>query len=411
MVSQNDNTLLTANDLGALSGALDIAGTFDASDRIAFYRFTLPQNSDLSVQFNGTSLRADLISDVNSNGIVDNNEVINGIFGSVENFSEPLPAGTHFIRLQTFSTRANPYSLRIAATPRPGNVFPDPGNTLTQALDLGVLVGRRDLKDYVGELDATDFYKFTLVQRSNLGIAITGETRPASVSIIADRNGNGIVDNGEIIASRPLGRNDFSAALSPGTYFLQVGRASGTVSTQYELAVTQVDLIDPPPSPPSGPGVPQPGLPPAPVDLNADNILQGTPRRDVIRGLGGNDTIFGLGGNDRLLGDAGNDRLVGGAGNDTLLGGAGNDILDGGPGNDVITTGAGRDRIVVRRNQGFDRVTDFKNNQDKIDLVGISFGQLTLRQQGNDVLVKLGRGNLLLIEDTNLRVINRADFV
>jgi Ca2+-binding RTX toxin-like protein len=112
-----------------------------------------------------------------------------------------------------------------------------------------------------------------------------------------------------------------------------------------------------------------------------------------------------------LSGDAGNDRLIGGAGNDTLIGGTGNDILDGGLGNDVITTGLGRDRIVLHRGQGFDRVTDFRNNQDKIDLVGIGFGQLTLQQQRNDVLVKLGRSNVLLIEDTNLRFISRADFV
>jgi Ca2+-binding RTX toxin-like protein len=102
---------------------------------------------------------------------------------------------------------------------------------------------------------------------------------------------------------------------------------------------------------------------------------------------------------------------VGGAGNDTLIGGTGNDILDGGPGNDVITMEPGRDRIILRRGQGFDRITDFQNNRDKIDLVGISFGQLTLQQQRNDVLVKLGGNNILLIEDINLRLINRADFV
>lgn len=50
---------------------------------------------------------------------------------------------------------------------------------------------------------------------------------------------------------------------------------------------------------------------------------------------------------------------MGGAGNDILLGGTGDDVLDGEAGNDVITTGTGRDRIVLRRRQGFDRITDF----------------------------------------------------
>jgi len=148
-----------------------------------------------------------------------------------------------------------------------------------------------------------------------------------------------------------------------------------------------------------------------PPESGGNDSLTGTPRRDVIRGFDGNETILGLGGNDRLLGDAGNDLLVGGTGNDTLLGGTGNDVLDGEAGNDVITAGSGLDRIVLRRRQGFDRIADFQNNQDKIDLVSINFRQLTLQQQRNDVLVKLGGANMLLIEDTNFRFINRADFV
>lgn len=238
----------------------------------------------------------------------------------------------------------------------------------------------------MGDLDEIDVYKFTLDRTSNLGIVITGESRTTPVSIIADRNANGVADSGEFLESR-FSRDDLSVALSAGTYFIQVGQTLGTVTTQYDLALTQV------------------------VDLSGDDTLIGTPRRDVLSGFNGNDTILGLGDNDRLSGDADNDLLVGGAGNDTLLGGTGDDLLDGEAGNDVLTTGSGLDRIVLRRKQGFDRITDFQNGQDKIDLIGISFGQLTLQQQRNDVLVKLGRSNVLLIEDRSLRVINRADFV
>ncbi|TVQ24564.1 MAG: hypothetical protein EA367_01535, partial [Leptolyngbya sp. DLM2.Bin15] len=142
-----------------------------------------------------------------------------------------------------------------------------------------------------------------------------------------------------------------------------------------------------------------------------DDILKGTAGDDTIRALGGDDVVRGLGGDDRLFGQAGNDTLRGGDGNDILLGGTGNDRLDGGPGNDVITTGAGRDIIVIRQNDGFDRVTDFQNNRDRIDLVGIRFGQLTIRQRQDDVLIKLDNTNLLLLENTNASAIDRADFV
>ena len=414
MASLTDNTLLTANNLGILSGAQNISDNFDGIDRLAFYRFTLTQNSDLSVLFNGTSLRASLIADINGNGIVDSDETVNSIFGSSENFFEPLPSGTYFIQLQTFSTQTNPYNLRIAATPKPGNVSPDPGNSIDQALNLGELSGRREVKDYVGDLDELDFYRFTLNQSSNIGIVISGETRTTPVSIISDENANGVVDNGETVVGRSTLRNSLSETLSAGTYFIQVGRTLSTVTTNYELDITRT------------------------INLSGDNRLEGTPGRDTINGLDGNDEILGLGGQDRLIGSSGNDRLLGGRGNDNLIGGggrdslfgeagqdflkgggsndrldggAGNDRLDGGKGKDVITTGRGRDHIILRRNQGFDRVTDFQNNQDKIDLNRISFGQLTLQRRRNDVLVKLGRSNVLLIEDTNLRAINRADFV
>lgn len=92
-----------------------------------------------------------------------------------------------------------------------------------------------------------------------------------------------------------------------------------------------------------------------------DNLLLGTPGRDVICGLGGNDTIFGLGGNDVLRGGPGNDvlkgnggrdTLIGGKGKDTLLGGAGADRLNGRDGtvrNDVLIGGSGKDSCLKDR--------------------------------------------------------------
>ena len=416
MASLTDNTLTTSNILGVLSQPIEVSDTFEGfgGDRLAFYRFTLPQNADVSLSFNGFSLRANIIADVNGNGIVETDEIINTRFGTVESLFESLPRGTYFIQLETNAALANPYTFRLTGTQRPGNVSPDPGNSINQALNLGELVGSRTLSDYVGDLDETDFYRFTLTQSSNVGIVVSGETSTTPVSIFSDSNGNGVFDSGEILSQRPTTSDRFSTQLSAGTYFIQVGRTLSTVTTQYSLAVTQT------------------------IDLSGDNRLVGTPGRDFLSGLDGNDEIIGLGGRDRLLGgndndrlfggrggdrliggagndrlsgEAGNDRLIGSAGNDRLDGGTGNDRLDGGKGRDVITTGRGRDRITLRRNGGFDRVTDFQNNQDKIDLVGLRFGQLSFQQNRNDVLVKLGRRNLLRIEDTSLNAIDRTDFV
>lgn len=144
---------------------------------------------------------------------------------------------------------------------------------------------------------------------------------------------------------------------------------------------------------------------------SGNDRLVGAAGRDRLFGQGGNDRITGGGGVDRLVGSGGRDILRGGGDRDILNGGGGNDRLFGDAGNDVIFTGAGRDRVGIRANQGFDTLKDYQDGQDKIDLIGIRFGQLTLQRQGDDVLVKLGNTNLLRIEDVRPSQLNAADFV
>ena len=144
---------------------------------------------------------------------------------------------------------------------------------------------------------------------------------------------------------------------------------------------------------------------------SGNDILLGGDGNDRLLGGDGDDILVGGPGLDRLDGGAGNDSLQGGSDRDTLIGGTGNDRLDGGTGNDLITTGQGLDLIVIRQNDGFDRVTDFQNGRDRIDIVGLRFGQLSIVQQRADVLIKVGTTNLLRLDNTNASAITRADFV
>ncbi|MGF1757430.1 VCBS domain-containing protein [Photobacterium sagamiensis] len=88
------------------------------------------------------------------------------------------------------------------------------------------------------------------------------------------------------------------------------------------------------------------------------NILSGTDSDDILLGQGGEDTLDG---------GAGNDILVGGSGNDILIGGLGDDILTGGEGSDVFTwhTSSLSDTTQL------DVITDFKLDEDKLDLTEI----------------------------------------
>jgi Ca2+-binding RTX toxin-like protein len=104
----------------------------------------------------------------------------------------------------------------------------------------------------------------------------------------------------------------------------------------------------------NGPGDPA-------LDFTGSNV------GNIILGKANGDLLDGLGGPDELLGNAGNDVIDGGAGDDILTGGPGSDVLSGGTGGDVFRlrdgdTGTGA---------GADRITDFVNYVDKVDLRGI----------------------------------------
>jgi len=96
-----------------------------------------------------------------------------------------------------------------------------------------------------------------------------------------------------------------------------------------------------------------------------------------IFGGSGNDTLSGLDGNDLLRGQTGNDTLSGGDGDDLLVGGSGVDDLTGGAGADTFRfstfesgTGASADRI-----------QDFAQGSDIIDVAGIDADLLTAGNQ------------------------------
>ena len=85
------------------------------------------------------------------------------------------------------------------------------------------------------------------------------------------------------------------------------------------------------------------------VGSAADDMLVGTPQRDVIWAGPGDDTIEGLDGHDVICGGRGDDVIDGGPGVDTIHGGRGDDTIHGGLGSDVLCGGPGVDTIYGER--------------------------------------------------------------
>lgn len=121
-------------------------------------------------------------------------------------------------------------------------------------------------------------------------------------------------------------------------------------------------------------------------------------RADWINGQLGNDVLAGGAGRDTLSGGFGADRLFGGAEGDRLAGGAGNDVLTGESGADVF--------VYAARGNGQDRITDFQDGVDRIDIAG----PRVVRAVGADTIVELGADSIRLV-GVDRADITWADFV
>src|SRR5690606_6209554 len=150
--------------------------------------------------------------------------------------------------------------------------------------------------------------------------------------------------------------------------------------------------------------------------LGGNDTVYGLGAADVLRGGGGNDVLRGGGAADTLQGGAGNDRLSGQAGNDILRGGAGADTLDGGAGNDRLFGEGGSDRFVFAPGGGTDRIKDFQDGTDRIDLSAFGFASvqaakaLATNQQGNVVFDFDGDGTLI-VEGITKAQLSAADLI
>lgn len=144
----------------------------------------------------------------------------------------------------------------------------------------------------------------------------------------------------------------------------------------------------------------------------ADTIVAGGSDNGVFRGLAGDDTLHGGSGRNILHGEANNDLLIAYNGDDELYGGTGNDTLDGGFGDDVLTGDTGSDVFVFAADWGADKITDFSNGDDLIDLssTSLQFADLTITQFNADTIITVASGDSIILENFTATNIGVDDF-
>ncbi len=122
-------------------------------------------------------------------------------------------------------------------------------NTLSTARNLDVLTGLKTSTGIVGSHDPVDYYKFSVSGVRDVTLTLTGLEGDASLRLIQDKNNNGLIDAGEVLAiSNRSGtlNESINKVLASGTYFAEISQSAGSSSFEFRslarLPQVTVDL-------------------------------------------------------------------------------------------------------------------------------------------------------------------------
>ncbi|NGZ28194.1 MAG: hypothetical protein G8345_15040, partial [Magnetococcales bacterium] len=231
VASDNNNTTLLAQNLGNLSGSQTLYGWVGTSDSVDFFRFTLGGQSNVNLLLNGMTSDADLYLH-NAAGTVLFSSTMGG--SSPESLTQTLNAGTYYVRVQQYNGNTN-YGITFSAIG--AGALTDANNSVTTAQNMGALNGILTANGFVGGDDLQDFFRFYVVDQSNVSVRMTGMSANADLTLLDG-------DGEEIGWSFWGGASDeeISQVLEQGTYFIQVDQSFG--STNYSLTVSGVSTAN-----------------------------------------------------------------------------------------------------------------------------------------------------------------------
>ena len=228
----DDNSAAMARDLGVL-GATPVVreGTVGPDDPRDFFRFTVPDWSELSITLTGMQADADIaLLDENGEHLADS--VLAG--SAPEEIGFLAAAGTYYIQVYVYEGET-PYVLTASATPSSPPPEDSAGDTPDTARALGDLTGgEATVEEWVGHSDAVDFLSFNVTERSRLEITMTGMQADADITLEDDF--------GSVLASSvEAGAADefMSVDVEPGTYYLRV--VPYTSNTPYVVSIRASD--------------------------------------------------------------------------------------------------------------------------------------------------------------------------
>lgn len=215
------------------------------------FEFRIGSTSNINVALTGISSSDDadltLFRDSNNNGRFDANIdqfVASSARSSNADDSINLAdqaAGTYFAQVNRYAPGSSgnvTYDIALSTA--------DPSNLLPREVELGNLSRDVTQTGQVGNTDTADVYHFSLGLFEGVNINLSGLSADADIRLIQDRNGNRIVDSGEVIRSSTNGgtlADSISGINTSGDYYLEVYQYSG--NTNYTLAFDHYNTVFP----------------------------------------------------------------------------------------------------------------------------------------------------------------------
>lgn len=236
------NTLATAADVGILSETQIPSDFLESTNPEDYYKFTLDSFKEVSLflyELSGNA-QLSLIEDINSNGIIDPDEVIvtsESQGAAQESIQRILSPGTYFVRVNTIQGDST-YNLWLEANA--SEITPNgAGNGVADAFNFGLLDRVQRTSGIMGPENPNNFYQFQIDRPQTISVFLDGLSANADLYLVQDRNFNQVIEPEELVAlSTQKGSTleQIHLTLDPGNYQIMVSQVGGP--TAYDLSIS-----------------------------------------------------------------------------------------------------------------------------------------------------------------------------
>lgn len=259
LIEAANDSIGRADDLGVLSGTIEVNGSVSRWDRRDYFRFEIAESTSVSFTLDRLSADADLyLFDSGGRRIAASRQ--GGT--RTDSLAGELPGGEYYLLVQSYRRASTNYRLTLFAEATAPPREDLAGNSPNAAWDLGSLDGAVDpIAEYVGPDDDSDYFRISVEREADLDLGLSGLSADIDLYLL-DAQGGTVARS----INGGSSSESIAASVEAGTYYVVVVPWQDAAS-EYDLTV-YAELAPPPSDPPSDPPNDPPSndpLPPGPA--------------------------------------------------------------------------------------------------------------------------------------------------